>query len=49
VSYATSVRSASVVFGALLGLLVLKEPLGDKKLLGAGIIFTGIICIGFAS
>jgi drug/metabolite transporter (DMT)-like permease len=49
VSYATSVRSASVVFGALLGLLVLKEPLGDKKLLGAGIIFTGIICIGLAN
>lgn len=49
VSYATSVRSASVVFGALLGLVVLKEPLGDKKLLGAVIIFTGIICIGLAS
>jgi drug/metabolite transporter (DMT)-like permease len=49
VSYATSVRSASVVFGALLGLLVLKEPLGDKKLLGACVIFAGIICIGFAS
>lgn len=49
VSYATSVRSASVVFGALLGLLVLKEPLGDKKLIGALVIFAGIICIGFAS
>lgn len=49
VSYATSVRSASVVFGALLGLLVLKEPLGDKKLLGACVIFIGIMCIGFAS
>ena len=48
VSYATSVRSASVVFGALLGLVVLKEPLGDKKLLGAGVIFAGIICIGLA-
>lgn len=49
VSYATSVRTASVVFGAALGALVLKEPLGDKKILGAAIIFTGIICIGFAT
>jgi uncharacterized membrane protein len=48
VSYATSVRGASVVFGALLGTVVLKEDLGDKKLIGSLIIFTGIICIGLA-
>jgi drug/metabolite transporter (DMT)-like permease len=48
VSYATSVRGASVVFGALLGTFVLKEALGDKKVLGATIIFAGIICIGLA-
>ena len=48
VSYATSVRSASVVFGALLGMMVLKEPMGKMKLLGAITIFTGIICISFA-
>lgn len=48
VSYATSVRTASVVFGAALGAIVLKEPLGDKKILGACVIFAGIICIGLA-
>ena len=49
VSYATSVRTASVVFGAALGAIVLKEPLGEKKILGACIIFAGIICIGLAN
>ncbi len=49
VSYATSVRGASVVFGALLGTVVLKETMGDKKVLGAVIIFAGIICIGLAN
>lgn len=48
VSYATSVRGASVVFGALLGMLVLKEGMSDKKLLGSLVIFAGIICIGLA-
>jgi len=48
VSYATSVRTASVVFGAALGALVLKEPIG-KKVVGACVIFAGIICIGLAN
>ncbi len=48
VSYATSVRGVSVVFGALLGTLVLKEGLGDKKMFGALLIFAGIMCIGLA-
>lgn len=48
VSYATSVRGASVVFGALLGTCVLREPLGEKKIVGSVIIFAGIICIGLA-
>ncbi|BCX06075.1 MAG: membrane protein [Candidatus Roseilinea sp.] len=49
VSYATSVRGASVVFGAWLGAFVLKEGMGDKKILGALVIFAGIICIGLAA
>jgi drug/metabolite transporter (DMT)-like permease len=48
-SYATSVRGASVVFGAVLGAVVLKEAMGNMKILGACIIFAGIICIGLAS
>lgn len=47
-SYATSVRGASVVFGAILGAVVLKEAMGNMKILGACIIFAGIICIGLA-
>jgi drug/metabolite transporter (DMT)-like permease len=47
-SYATSVRGASVVFGAVLGAVVLKEAMGNMKIFGASIIFAGIICIGLA-
>jgi drug/metabolite transporter (DMT)-like permease len=47
-SYATSVRGASVVFGAFLGAVVLKEAMGNMKIFGASIIFAGIICIGLA-
>lgn len=47
-SYATSVRGASVVFGAVLGAVVLKEAMGNMKVIGASIIFAGIICIGLA-
>ncbi len=48
VSYATSVRGVSVVFGALMGVLVLKEALTPPKLAGAVVIFAGIVCIGLA-
>jgi drug/metabolite transporter (DMT)-like permease len=48
VSYATSVRGISVVFGALLGALVLRESLTAPKLAGACVIFAGVACIGLA-
>ena len=48
VSYVSSVREVSVVFGALLGTLVLREPFGRSKILGALLIFAGIACIGLA-
>jgi len=48
VSYVSSVREMSVVFAALLGAFVLHEPLGEKKILGAVLIFAGILCIGLA-
>ncbi|MCS6773366.1 MAG: DMT family transporter [Thermoflexales bacterium] len=48
VSYATAVRGASVVFGALLGMVALKEGLSPTRVLGALVIFIGIACIGLA-
>jgi drug/metabolite transporter (DMT)-like permease len=48
VSYATSARGISVVFGALLGALVLRESLTGPKLAGACLIFAGVACIGLA-
>jgi drug/metabolite transporter (DMT)-like permease len=47
VSYATSVRGVSVVFGAIMGMTLLKEAFTRQKLLGALVIFAGIACIGF--
>jgi drug/metabolite transporter (DMT)-like permease len=48
VGYVASVREVSVVFAALLGTLVLREPFGEKKILGSLLIFAGIVCIGLA-
>jgi uncharacterized membrane protein len=45
VSYVASVREMSIVFGALLGALVLREPFGRTKILGAALIFAGIVAI----
>jgi drug/metabolite transporter (DMT)-like permease len=48
VGYVASVREVSVVFAAVLGTLVLREPFGEKKILGSLLIFAGIVCIGLA-
>lgn len=48
VSYVSSVREISVVFAALLGSLVLREPFGGMKILGSLFIFSGIVCIALA-
>ena len=45
VSYAGAVREVSVVFGALAGWWFLKERLGGVRVLGAIIIFVGILVI----
>ena len=44
-SYAGSIREVSVVFGALAGWWFLKEKMGGIRLLGAIIIFAGIVVI----
>jgi drug/metabolite transporter (DMT)-like permease len=46
VSFVASVREMSVVFGAALGTIVLREAFGPQKLVGALLIFGGIVCIG---
>lgn len=44
-SYAGAVREVSVVFGALAGWWLLKEKMGGIRMLGAFVIFTGILII----
>jgi drug/metabolite transporter (DMT)-like permease len=48
VSYVSSVREMAVVVAALFGMLILREPFGEKKLAGAALIFAGIVCISLA-
>lgn len=45
VSYVSTVREVSIVFAALIGTLFLKEKFADKKIIGAVLIFLGIILI----
>ena len=44
-SYAGSIREVSVVFGAFAGWWFLKEKMGGVRLLGASVIFAGIVVI----
>jgi drug/metabolite transporter (DMT)-like permease len=44
-SYSGAVREVSVVFGALAGWLFLKEKMGGMRVLGALVIFAGILII----
>lgn len=48
VSYVASVREMSVVFAALLGTLLLREPFGRPKIAGALLIFAGIVAIALS-
>jgi len=44
-SYAGSIREVSVVFGAFAGWWFLKEKMGGLRVLGAIVIFAGIVVI----
>ena len=48
VGYVASIREVSVVFAALLGTIVLREPFGRWKVLGSSVIFAGIMVIAIA-
>lgn len=47
VSYATSTRQISALFGVLLGILLFKESFGKIRILGALLIAAGIVLIKF--
>jgi drug/metabolite transporter (DMT)-like permease len=48
VSYMGSVRSVNVIFGVLLGALLLKEPCGATRILASSLVFGGVLLIGVA-
>lgn len=48
VSYVAPVREVSVVFGAILGTLVLREPFARTKIIGSALMFLGILSISLA-
>ncbi len=49
VSYVAAAREIGIVFGALLGALVLKEKHGTARVAGAVLVFLGVSLIGIAS
>ena len=48
VSYIVPAREVSIVVGVLAGVLLLKEPFGLGRLLGSGLIVTGLILIALS-
>jgi drug/metabolite transporter (DMT)-like permease len=48
VSYVSSAREVAIVFAAIAGTLLLKEPFGRMKIAGSLLIFAGVLMIGLA-
>lgn len=48
VSYVASARSVSIIFGTLLGTLLLGEPYGQKRIVGSSLILMGVAMLGMA-
>jgi drug/metabolite transporter (DMT)-like permease len=48
VSYIAPTREVSIVFGVLLGILILREPLGRSRLLGSTVIVLGLVLISLS-
>jgi len=48
VSYVAAVREVSIVFSALIGILLLQEKNASQKLLGAVLISLGVVLIGLS-
>ncbi|MHB0886948.1 MAG: DMT family transporter [Bacillota bacterium] len=49
VGYVSAVRESSVIFAALLGTLALRESFGGQKVLGAVVIFAGVVFIALVN
>ena len=45
VSYVAPAREVAIVFGAILGVLVLGEPHGRQRILGALLIIVGVVLL----
>lgn len=48
VSYVAPTREVGIVIGVMLGTLVLKEPFGGGRLVGSGLILTGLVFVALA-
>lgn len=48
VSYVAPTREVGIVFGALLGITVLREPFGRSRLAGASLIVAGVVLIALS-
>ena len=48
VSYVAAVREVSIVFSALIGIILLQEKNAPQKLLGAALISLGVVFIGLS-
>jgi uncharacterized membrane protein len=48
VSYVAAVREVSIVFSALIGIMLLQEKNASQKLLGAVLISLGVVLIGLS-
>ncbi len=48
VSYVAAFRQLSIPLGTLLGLVVQGEPRYPPKVIGTGLVFTGLVCLGLA-
>ena len=48
VGYVAPAREVGLVVGVLMGVLILKEPFGLGRLLGSGIIVSGLVLIALS-
>lgn len=45
----SALRECSVIFGAVIGAMVLKEPFGARRIVAAGLVACGVVTLAFAA
>ena len=45
VGYVTMLRESSVVLGALIGWLVLAEPMGSRRVVSSAVVLAGLVAL----